>query len=122
MLDLNTMHQVNPDKTAYQQFRESADRACGHDLESKKPAWFIVNYIGTNLIPGTEAPSVIEFLAEVVIPNEYGCMQQPESIEGDMWLEMLDGDHSVTGLYDRVEVVKVFDENAKNVYSRPELS
>lgn len=122
MLDLNTLHQINTDKEAYKKFREAADRACGHELEAKRPAWFIVNYIGTNLIPGTEAPSVIEFHADVVIPNEYGCMQQPESIEGDMWLEMLDGDHSVTGMYDRVEVVKVFDENAKNVYSRPELS
>lgn len=121
MLDLNTLHQINTDKDAYRAHREAADRACGHELETKKPEWFVVNYIGSNLIPGTEAPSVTEFKAVVVIPNEYGCFLKPEAIASDHWLEMADAESDATSQYDRVTVVAVFNNDGKLIHEPAEV-
>ncbi len=121
MLDLNTLHQINTDKEAYKQFRESRDRAAGHELETKNPEWFLVNYIGSNLIPGTEAPSVTEFKAVVVIPNEYGCFLKPEAISSDHWLEMADAESDASMKYDRVSVVSVFNNDGKLIHEPAEV-
>ena len=121
MMDLNTIHQVNNSAAAYAAYRESADRARGHELETKKPEWFLVAYQGVNFIPGTEAPTVTVVNASVVIPNEYGIMDKPKDISGELWREMLRGDHEVElGYFERVSVIRVFDNDGKLVYEPKE--
>lgn len=121
MLDLNTLHQINTDKDAYRAHREAADRACGHELETNKPEWFLVGWYGENLIPGTEAISVREFKATVVIPNEYGVMQKPESIDTDMWFEMLDGECGSQHEFDRVVIAGVYNNDGKLIHEPSEV-
>ena len=120
MMGLKVMQQVNEDPAAYAAFRRSKDAATGHALESRAPEWYLVNRLCINLIPGTEATSMQQVAATVVIPNEYGEMREGSGIDPDLWMEMADAEEELCTVFDLVTIIAVFNSNGTRVYTPPE--